>query len=479
MNARPAVIFLCLSVIALASGTAVGHPMGNFSISHHTTLRPESDGLHVRFRIDMAEIPTFQQMSAIDANRDNTISPEEAQAFAAARATEFSRQLALTIDSLATPLTVLASDGQVRAGAGELATLLVTIDYIAAWTTRPSTGAVELVDNNFAGRAGWREMLAVPGRGCRIDNSTAAANDRSQGLTAYPLDALAAPPQQSSARFRFTFDGTTPTTWPTTAPASTSIDSGRPTDRLAELIARKDWSMGAVALSLAIAFVLGSLHALAPGHGKTVVAAYLVGSRGTPWHAFLLGAIVTLTHTVGVFALGLVVLFASRYVLPADLYPWLGFFSGMMIFAIGGWQLVRRVSLSRSSNALAIGHVHGPGGHSHALPDRITPGALIALGVSGGMVPCPSALVLLLSAVALHRVGLGLLLIVAFSLGLAIVLIVIGLLMLYARRAIESLNWQSKMTRHLPIASSLIVTLLGFGIAVQSLTSGGIVKLPW
>ena len=189
-----------------------------------------------------------------------------------------------------------------------------------------------------------------------------------------------------------------------------------------------------------------------------------------------LGIIVTLTHTIGVFILGAAVLLASKYVVAESIYPWLGFISGMLILAIGGWQLVRRLS-----GPAAQLDPHDPAvvasgrGHSHALPERITVASLMALGVSGGMVPCPSALVLLLASVALHRTAFGLALVGIFSLGLATVLILIGLLMLSARRFGERWMPTGGLTwfRYLPVASSIAVSVLGLLIALQSLRAGG------
>jgi ABC-type nickel/cobalt efflux system permease component RcnA len=283
-------------------------------------------------------------------------------------------------------------------------------------------------------------------------------------------------------------------------------------DRLTELITTETLSPNVILLSLLVAFLLGSFHALTPGHGKTVVAAYLVGSRGTARHAFFLGTVVTLTHTVGVFALGLVALFASEYILPEQLYPWLGFASGLTIVAIGVSLFVKRLrSRSVVSGPLSVakttddgrrttdfrhhngsdhdhshhGHSHhhdGPDhdhshhGHSHRI-ERITWGNLLALGVSGGIVPCPSALVVLLSAITLHRIGFGLILIVAFSLGLASVLIAIGLLMLYARRFMDRFSFEGGIVKRLPIFSAAIISVLGLVIAVKSLVDGRLVSL--
>src|SRR4030095_13892876 len=187
-------------------------------------------------------------------------------------------------------------------------------------------------------------------------------------------------------------------------------------DRLSQILGEEVLPLRLVLLGMLVAFSLGALHALSPGHGKTVVASFLVGARGTARHAVFLGAVVTFTHTIGVFLLGLVVLFLSRTIVPEQIYPWIGFISGLTILGVG-------VNLFRQR----LGHLthdHGPHGHSHEIPPHITFRNLLALGLSGGIVPCPSALVVL--AIALHRVGTGLLFILAFSLGLASVLVAIG-----------------------------------------------------
>jgi ABC-type nickel/cobalt efflux system permease component RcnA len=174
------------------------------------------------------------------------------------------------------------------------------------------------------------------------------------------------------------------------------------------------------------AFVLGAGHALIPGHGKTIVSAYLVGSRGTLRHAAFLGAMVTFTHTIVVFVLGIAVLFLFRYVVPEQVTVWLGAVSGLSIVAVGAWMFYKRL---RHARAQAHHHDHHHHGHSHShshVPDELSWGGLAALGASGGLVPCESALVLLLGAIALGRTGFGLLLLVSFSLGLAVVLIAIG-----------------------------------------------------
>jgi ABC-type nickel/cobalt efflux system permease component RcnA len=216
-----------------------------------------------------------------------------------------------------------------------------------------------------------------------------------------------------------------------------------------------------IAVALGVAFVLGAAHALTPGHGKTIVAAYLVGSRGTLKHAAFLGAMVTFTHTVSVFLLGLATLFLFQYVVPQNVIRVLGAISGLSIVAIGGWMLFKRL---RHEHQHQHGHAHHHHNHDHQhLPDEVSWSGLVALGASGGLVPCESALVLLLSAIALRRAGLGLLLLVSFSVGLAIVLMGIGALVIYAKNWLPAASRTSgnPFFRWMPVASAAVVLLVG------------------
>jgi high-affinity nickel-transport protein len=257
-----------------------------------------------------------------------------------------------------------------------------------------------------------------------------------------------------------------------------------PRSAFTELITTRSMSLWFLITAAFIALGLGALHALEPGHGKTIVAAYLVGSRGTARHAFLLGLIVTASHTAGVFALGAITLYASRYIVPEQLYPWLGVFSGLTIAGLGGYMFLRRWS------GLDLDHSHTTGQlHSHWFPSSNKSSAaapaengksvslyqLFALGITGGIIPCPAALVVLLSAFALHRIGLGFFLIVAFSLGLAAVLIGFGMLMVYARQFMASLRMDGPLTtRWLPVASAAFMTVLGAAIALRAFATTGL-----
>ena len=278
-----------------------------------------------------------------------------------------------------------------------------------------------------------------------------------------------------------------------------------------------------VAVALLLAVFLGAAHALEPGHGKTLVAAYLVGERGTVGNAVFLGLVVTFTHTFSVILLGLVVLFASHYVLPEQIYPWLSTASGLLIAGLGVWLYTRHLGEAagyhvpdhhehphegdpdhahahdhphdhdhpehahgdahdrehtHDHDAHDQEHAHGGHAHHHHVPQgRVTLGSLLALGITGGIVPCPGALVILLLAVGLGRIAFGLVLLLAFSVGLAAVLVGIGLLVVQARPLVEGFGGEGRWVRRLPVLSAAIITVVGLGMAVRGLVEAGIVNI--
>jgi ABC-type nickel/cobalt efflux system permease component RcnA len=298
-----------------------------------------------------------------------------------------------------------------------------------------------------------------------------------------------------------------------------------PENRDLSLMPGSAWLAAGSLIAIAGAFVWGGMHAMSPGHGKTIVGAYLAGSRATAQHALFLGLTTTITHTTGVFALGLVSLFASQYILPEQLYPWLSFLSGLMVVAIGLNLFISRIQGAQWLKRSPFGHSHTGNhsheqhshdhhdhhhhkhhshdhhhhehhshdhhhhhehGHSHADHSHLPPGAddapitwrsLLALGISGGLVPCPSALVLLLSTIALGRIGFGLVLVLVFSLGLAGTLTGLGLLLVSAKRLFDRLPTQVRLVRMLPAVSALFVALLGLGITTQALVQIGLIRL--
>ena len=231
-------------------------------------------------------------------------------------------------------------------------------------------------------------------------------------------------------------------------------------------------SLGSMSIGLAISFILGAAHALSPGHGKTLVSAYLIGTKGTPQQAILLGLTTSITHTLAIYTLGLIALFASQYLVPEQLYPFLSIFSGLAICIVGIRLLYKRLN----SNPY---HSHSDCPHTHDtccdLHDRAHSPAdwssLLTLGISSGLTPCPSALVLLLSAVALHRIPYGLVLVGGFSFGLAFVLTALGLLAVYASQLLDRLPVADSWVKRLPLASAVATVCIGISFTAYSLSA--------
>lgn len=234
--------------------------------------------------------------------------------------------------------------------------------------------------------------------------------------------------------------------------------------RLGEFLAR-DWSDPAIAITaLAVAFTLGAAHALTPGHGKTIVAAYLAGTRGRVSDAILLGGVVTATHTASVFVLGLAALYATSRVSPTQILPWLSLTSGLLVLAVGAWLLAQRVHALRHPHHHhhhGHGHSHGHHHHSHDGPAHDGRGGLFSLGISGGLVPCPEALVVLMIALSLGRLLNGLVVLLAFSAGLAAVLMALAVATVLARPVLETAAGQARWTRVVPVASAGIIVIAG------------------
>jgi len=258
--------------------------------------------------------------------------------------------------------------------------------------------------------------------------------------------------------------------------------------RLTAFVRTEQLTVGMLAFALATAGFLGAAHALSPGHGKAMVAAYLIGSRGRVRDAIGLGLVVTLTHVASVVLLGLGALCLSAYLVPEHLTPWLGAFSGGLVFCLGYWMVARRAlaagRLCASVSSQGHGHAHEAPhghahGHSHAPDGPITFSSLLSLGVAGGMVPCPAALVVLLVAASTGRILLGLSLVAAFSAGLAVVLMLIGILTVTASRLADRFVASRGWIQSLPVFSAGAVMLIGLGIAFRSLMAGGVISVHW
>jgi len=485
---------LIITLVLLVSPVAVSaHPLGNFTVNRYSRLVLGAEQVHLHYVLDMAEIPAFQERAWIDADRDGSISDDEQAQYLARELATLQSNLSLRIDGMPLRLESQAQHLEFPPGQGGLNTLRLSADFVATLPKERPAWQGEYRDDNYSGRLGWQEIVVQARSDALLLESTAPAQDVSQELRQYPQDLLQSPLRISSASFRFR-PGVATAGSTVAAGASQSLQA-RAQDRFASLIATPTLAPGTVLLALLAACILGAMHALTPGHGKTIVAAYLVGSRGTARHAAFLGLTTTITHTAGVFILGLVTLFLSHFLLPEQLYPWLGVVSGALVCAIGLSLLSARLRRLIRHNDRDHSHDHHHShdhGHSHNhdhgdahdhSQSHLPPGAdgtplnwrsLLALGISGGLLPCPSALVVLLSAIALQRVGFGLLLIVAFSFGLASVLTAIGILLVHAGRLVERVPARGRLLQTVPVGSALVITIAGIGITVRALIETGL-----
>ncbi len=526
---------LLLAFAALAAA----HPMGNFSVSHYTRLETTSKGLEVTYVLDLAEVPTYNLLKEwnLDSRSPQVELDQKAgdQARVWAKGLDF-RSGGKTIQSQFVRSAIRVSDV-----AGGLSVTRIEMAFLLPGVK----DSIVYEDRNFPDRAGWKEIVVRAGSGAQLVQASQGATDQSQSLTAYPPDPTSAPPQDLRASVEWKALGAPGISAvprivaidqpkPVSAPASSTPNAPQTVakdDYLSQLLGKKDVGFGLMLVGIVVAFGLGSAHALTPGHGKTIVAAYLVGSRGTPRHAAFLGAMVTFTHTISVFALGLATLFLTKYINQEKITQVLGAISGITIVIIGASLFYQRLKKLRADQAHAHAHAHhhhhghshghshdhhhehdhshvhahvhdasptmphkhdhshdhphdrdhghthdhdhhhGPGGHSHVPEGDITLGSLIALGASGGLVPCPSALVILLASIALGHVGLGLILLVSFSLGLAVVLMAIGMLVLYAKSWLPDPKGTSQhpLFRLIPVASAVVVVCLGLLMTSVSL----------
>jgi nickel/cobalt transporter (NicO) family protein len=474
-------LLACLALVVFASLSpreAQAHPLGNFTINHFSSLEFAGESARIIYVLDLAEIPTLQQKESLDA--DGVLSDKESEAYLDARMPSLVDGLRLRVGDEVLPLEVVDRSAEYRPGQGGLPTLRIKARLLAE-LPKDWRGRAHYADNTYENRIGWREIVVRGGDGISIEKSTAPTTSVSNELRSYPKDMLSSPLDVREANFTLVpGDGSVgnETAGRTAEQVGTSI--GGMTERVAGLVSVGRLSAAVVALSMLAAFFWGAAHALTPGHGKAVVAAYLIGARGTARHAGILGLTVTLTHTAGVFILGAVTLYLSRYILPEVLYPWLSVASGVLVVMLGASLLYRRLntmSHNKRAEHTHDGHAHHHHSHDHVPADgsKITWRGLMALGVSGGLVPCPAALVLLLGAISLDRLGFGMVLVVAFSAGLAIVLTGIGLLMIYARKLFERFTFEASVPRLLPVVSALGISLAGIVILFGSLGQTGVV----
>ena len=486
-------IFLFLFAFAVSLNA---HPLGNFTVSNYSRIGIEKNQIHLRCILDMAEIAAFQESQQIDADKNKVLSNEELGAYLEKLTPEYAANLKLFVDDQPAPIQTAAKSIYLPPGAGNLPTLRVEWDFVAEISggAKDAVYRLRFENLNYKERLGWNEIVINRAAGINVFDSSAFGSALTDELKTYPDDMLSAPLAERAAELSFT-GATVPGNAQTLQNRNGSASAPVQKDRLAELIAVREITPAIVLFGLALAFGLGALHAMSPGHGKTVVGAYLVGSKGTVKHAAFLGLTVTITHTLGVFALGLITLFATQFILPERIMPFLSFVSGLLVLFIGLTLFKERLvsALGYKTNHHhhdgdahehghehnhehhphdhhgALVHTHDGHTHSHLPPEAVTWKSLLALGISGGLLPCPSALVLMLAAINLGRIGYGLLLTLAFSFGLAATLMCVGLAFLYLGKLLDRPSIGSNpIVKVLPVFSAMVIACVGAVICYNS-----------
>jgi nickel/cobalt transporter (NicO) family protein len=537
-------VVAALLVLPFVATGVLAHPLGNFTINHHAGIRVEPDRVLLDIVIDQAEIPTFQAVMDLDEDGDGEFSDEELLAAKTAGCASVGQHLSLTVDGAAAPLRVIEAGVTFPPGNGGLSTmrLVCTLESaFAAPLTAPTS--IAFGDDFEPSRIGWREMT-VTGSGVTLSGTDLPAASPTARLTSYPAT-LTSAPDVRSATFTATPGG--PALAPFDVPdadpipfitigdgvvgpaprdacqPSEGVAGGRAGDRCpkgmnrpanppAKAAAKSGTVPGGegaipdvlrslpvtpalALLAFATAAFLGAGHALTPGHGKTLMAAYLVGTRGTPRHALGLGAAVSVSHTIGILGLALVVV-AAQAALPPDLVVRAApVIAAVTILAIGGWMLVTEVRRWLRTRAAAVvdggvhdehehPHTHDDGlEHSHGgVPHRHVPApgstitwrSLFVLGLAGGLIPSTNALLILLTTIAAGEPAWGIVLVVAFGLGMAAVMAGVGLAFVYARGALErgvARAGVGRATRLMPFAASVLVLAVGIVLTTQALSA--------
>lgn len=503
----------------LVAPAASAHPLGNATVNHYDGLTLHPDHITDLSVIDTAEIPTLQRAPLIDTDGDGRISPPEAARYAAIRCGDLAAAVMITVDAARLPLTAgTATYVQTPGAAGLDVGRLECALTATADLTRPVTVDV---DDPFdsAGIGGWHEITAV-GSGVVLQDSPVPATSVSDALHHYPNDLLSSPLDVRSATLSATPGAGTSTYGPVAALPGADVAVRLLNDlstAFDDLVGRKDLSAGVVALAVLLSLALGAGHAFLPGHGKTIMAAYLVGRRGRLRDVVTVGATVTVTHTAGVLVLGLV-LSASTVLAPTAVLQVLAVVSGVLVAGVGVGLLASALRRRREAGAIAVlgdelrtpiavgvtagpgspldtGHGHGHGGHGHGHghghahghghgredgAGRFGRGGLLGLGVAGGLVPSPSALLVLLAAVALGRTWFGIVLVLGYGVGMAVALSTAGLLLVRLQsriltvlarpRAVRAARRVDAVLAALPVLTALLVVVVGAGLVLRALS---------
>jgi ABC-type nickel/cobalt efflux system permease component RcnA len=461
------VLGVAAGLVLAGGGAAQAHPLGNFTINLYDGLTVRADRIDVDYVVDMAEIPAFEEQQTIDTNGDGSLDPTETAAYVRDECQQLAAGVTLTVASTTVAVQPEAT-GTVSfpLGAGGLSTMRLECPMHARATIREGE-PVSYRDGNFAGRIGWHEITVVGDRLAVLDGD-APPQSVSARLTSYPADLLQSPLDQRTTSFRVggaTDVAAAPVT-DATAPITRNFGD-RLTNAFTGLVTNGGSTPLLWVLALATAFAIGGIHALGPGHGKTLMAAYLVGSDARPRQVVAVGAAVSVMHTASVVVLGLAVVLAGRAFTPEVAYRWTTIASGAVVAGLGVYLLVTRVGNARRARThdLVHGHDHDHG-HTHDRPAGRF--GLATLAVSGGILPSPSALIALLAAIAIGRVVFGLALVLAFGLGLATILVAVGFGTIKARSTMNR-RLSRRVATWAPVASAVGICLLGSVLVARTL----------
>ena len=468
MLRRAVALVAIISALLLSSaGVALAHPLGNFTVNQYVGIRVAPGSLTVDYVLDMAEIPAFRETRRIDLDGDGSVEDTESETYRSEMCAALARGLSVAHDGADVQLT--AEPGGLAFPAGQAGLVTLRLDCTFAADLDHEGGSFVIGNRNHAERLGWNEVV-VSFAGV-IGAADVPAVSASARLTAFP----AGPPLDVRGA-TVDLDASGGVAVVTSGPGS--VDRPIAVEAFASLIDRAGLGVGGTLLALAAAVGLGIVHALAPGHGKTVMAAYLVGRNGRMRDAATLGLAVAMSHTIGVLVLAVAVLLASHAFDPKAVYPYLSLVSGLIVFVIGAGLLFRILRVRRAAHrhdGLPAGHHHdhhhGDGhhhGHHHGptaddgeRPSRL---AMIGLGLTGGLAPSASAVVLMLGAMHLGRFELGVVLILAFGIGMAIALVGVGLGLVVAARfgialMADGAGWRRAATMAAPAAASVVIGL--------------------
>lgn len=512
------------ALVFASANAAAAHPLGNFTVNHLSRITASGDTLDVRYVLDIAEIPTFALDRSLDEH--GTPSHDALARWAASHAAAIVPQLDVVVDGRSVALAPTGSTVRQRPGAGGLPTLYVTATYAA----RLGAGVHRITyrDSTEPGRLGWKDVVV------------GATREPTDELQSYPSALVGSPRERTAivadldAAGRITADTSALVDTDATAPASPALARS---NALSDVLAKGASDPLVVLGALLLAIALGALHALEPGHGKTLLAVSLVGARATTRQAVVLATALTVAHTAGVLLLGALILAATRWIVPEQIYPWITLGSGIFVTVIGARAVAREV---RRRLPVAHAHVHahphaqphvhdhlhvqgdehhpvpdvpdhvhaaraferlhstnphdhGPHVHdghthdhaglddeaharSHAIPGTapMTFRTAVIAAASGNIAPCPAALVVLLAAIALHQVGYGLALIVAFSLGLAAVLTVLGIAVVRSAAWLVARPRFDRFARVAPLITACVIALVGAIMVAQGFAAQGL-----